>query len=115
MLTVNIVDESTLTEVKAILELTSSDSDPPPPATKTLTLIGPDPENNYSIMFTEPSHGFYSVDLEITDLFWNEYTFNDITTIEVGVSAEASIGFIVTLISFPIIASIIIITKKKKT
>ncbi len=115
LLTVNIVDESILTEVKAILELTSSDSDPPPLATKTLTLSGPDAENNYTIMFTESSHGFYSVDLEITDIYWNEFTFNNITTIEVGVSAEASIGFIVVLISFPVIATLIIIRKKKSS
>ncbi len=114
LLTVNIVDESELTVVKAILTLVSSDDDPPPPSTITLTLLGPDLDNNYSVFFTETSQGVYTVDLEITDLFWNEYIYEDITTVNVGVSAEASLGFIIPLISFPILVGIILIKRKKK-
>ena len=116
LLTVNIVDESVLTEVKAILNLVSSGDDPPPPpSTITLTLLGPDIGNNYSVFFIETSQGVYSVDLEITDLFWNEYVFEDITTINVGASAEASLGFLIPIISFPIFVSIVLIKKKKST
>jgi hypothetical protein len=114
LLTINIIDESVLTEVKAVLELISSEADPPPPATITLTLLGPDAENNYSVFFTETSQGEYSVDLEITDLFWNEYLFEDITTISVGSSAEASFGYLIPIISFPLIVSIILIIRRKK-
>ncbi|MGC9781013.1 MAG: DJ-1/PfpI family protein [Candidatus Heimdallarchaeota archaeon] len=112
LLTVNITDESRLRDVKAILNLISSDDDtlPPPIA---LTLQDPEMDNNYSVLFAEPDDGLYSVDLKITDLFWNEYLYTNITTIVVGDINKLSLGIIITIISFPIFVCIVLIKRKK--
>ncbi|NHJ86073.1 MAG: DJ-1/PfpI family protein [Asgard group archaeon] len=112
LITINIVDENVLTEVKVVLTLVTS-GNPSPPSTKTLILADPDLDNNYTALFTESNYGVYNVDLVITDLFWNKFTFEDITTIEVGISAEASLEFIYVIVVLPFFMGILMIIRKR--
>lgn len=115
LLVVHIEDESGVSEVKAILNLNSTSYDPTPPPTMNIELIDLEDNNTFSAIVFQENHGFYTVDLEVKDIFWNVFNYYEITTIEVGISAAATINVVIAISSFALLSVIFLMEKKRKS
>ncbi|MFW9925105.1 MAG: DJ-1/PfpI family protein [Candidatus Thorarchaeota archaeon] len=111
LLQVTVTDESGISEVIAILDLISS-KDESAPAIITLELEKIGTSNNFSIIISSEVLGKYSITIEATDVFWNEASIQQVTTVEFG--KKAGIEIISLLNSIVIFMSIKIIQRNKK-
>ena len=115
ILLADITDESGILSVKATLKLTSEPEDITVPALYTLTMVADEGSSKFNCTVPETLVGEYTVDLEITDIFWNDFKFVNETTIKVrtgNLSIDNLTIVPIAIISLEIIT--IIIKRRKK-